>query len=330
MSRSENPSCISGEETMRRIVELACRAPSVHNTQPWVWRISGNVLELRADRARQLDVSDPDGRNLTISCGAALHHALVAARALGWTATVDRMPDARDPDFFAQIRIIGARTRTEASADDLRAIADRCTDRRRFTSWPVPEERLHQLAAAARHWGADVLPVSDVTLRLRVELLLSRAMLAQTHDRDLSAEEQLWIDHSSRDGIPARTIPRSVGERGERPSRFDKGVTTAGDVNTLESSDGLLVIGTTHDGPLSWLRAGESLSALWLRATAEGMSVVPLSQVTEVESTRVALQHEVLSGALEPQLLVRIGWQEIGRSDLPRTPRRPLAEVLRR
>lgn len=315
---------------MRRIVELACRAPSVHNSQPWTWRLRGHDLELRVDRARQLVASDPASRNLTISCGAALHHALVAAQALGWTATVDRMPDARDLDLLAHIRLTRARSRTEGPADHLHAIADRCTDRRRFTSWPVPEERLHQLADAARHWGADVLPLHDVALRSRVELLVSRAMLEQAHDHDLSAEEQLWLDHSRHDGIPAQAIPRAAGERGERPSRFDKGETTADGLDTLTSSDGLLVIDTTDDGPLSWLHAGQSLSALWLQATTEGLSVVPLSQVVEVESTRLALQQELLSESLVPQLLVRIGWQAIGRSGLSRTPRRPLAEVLGR
>src|SRR5678815_5003933 len=77
---------------LRRIIELACRAPSVHNTQPWRWRIRGAELELHADRSRQLQVGDPQGRNLVISCGAALHHAQVAAGALGWEARVDRVP----------------------------------------------------------------------------------------------------------------------------------------------------------------------------------------------------------------------------------------------
>lgn len=74
--------------------------------------------------------------------------------------------------------------------------------------------------------------------------------------------------------------------------------------------------------------AGETLSALWLRATREGLSVVPLSQVVEVSSTRRSLSHELPEHRSEPQVVLRLGWQEISRSTLPRTPRRPLHDVL--
>ena len=67
-------------------VELACRAPSVHNTQPWAWRLRPDGVDLYADHQRRLSVADPVGRELTISCGAALHHFQVAARAMGWAA----------------------------------------------------------------------------------------------------------------------------------------------------------------------------------------------------------------------------------------------------
>ena len=64
-----------------------------------------DALELHADRTRGLEASDPEGRNLVMSCGTALHHALVAARALGWAPVVDTLPDPRDPDLLARIRL---------------------------------------------------------------------------------------------------------------------------------------------------------------------------------------------------------------------------------
>jgi hypothetical protein len=67
---------------------------------------------------------------------------------------------------------------------------------------------------------------------------------------------------------------------------------------------------------------------LWLAATRAGLSVVPLSQVIEVPETREALHQDVFGGMARPQLLLRIGWQEIARGSLPATPRRPLSAVL--
>ena len=96
----------------------------------------------------------------------------------------------------------------------------------------------------------------------------------------------------------------------------------------MESSDGLVAICTGHDDQAAWLRAGQTLSALWLHATRAGLSIVPLSQVIEVPETRGALHEDVFAGMAHPQLLLRVGWQEIARTTLPRTPRRPLDEVL--
>jgi nitroreductase len=50
------------ERLARQVVELAARAPSVHNTQPWRFVAGRAELNLYADRARQLTVLDPTGR----------------------------------------------------------------------------------------------------------------------------------------------------------------------------------------------------------------------------------------------------------------------------
>jgi hypothetical protein len=111
------------------------------------------------------------------------------------------------------------------------------------------------------------------------------------------------------------------------PSRFDEGLLPDSG-QELESGDGLIVLCGDDDTRASWLRAGESLSALWLSAVRDGLSVVPLSQVVEVAETRDALRHQVLGDLAVPLLLVRVGWQAISRSQLEPTPRRPLDDVL--
>ncbi len=171
----------------RRMIELACRAPSVHNTQPWRWHIrSEGVIELWADRERQLSVADPDGRNLTISCGAALHHLTVAGLAIGVAPTVEMLPSAAQGDLLARVSLAGGLPANDA-AETIEAIERRCTDRRRFTSWPVPESRLVHLAQACNGWGAYAIPIVDVTARYRAEALLSSALTAQESDPAIRA-----------------------------------------------------------------------------------------------------------------------------------------------
>jgi nitroreductase len=312
--------------TVRRVVELATRAPSVHNTQPWRWLWTGETLELHADRDRQLH-ADPEGRNLVISCGAALHHAEVAADSCGWATTVARYPEPDGPDLLARLTFAPAHA-SETAAEAVEAIERRCTDRRRFTSWPVPAERLTRLAAVAKSRGARALPLVDASERYHAELLISRAIDRQKADAAVTAEEVSWVDHSAHDGIPAAALPGSYQLASGSPSRFTAGLVDDTGGQDLEGSDGLIVMFSPNDDEAAWLTAGEGLSALWLAATTAGLSVVPLSQVVEVPETREAFRAEVLGSLARPLLVLRIGWQEISRSQLPRTPRRPVDEVL--
>lgn len=334
------------DAVLRRIVESACLAPSIHNTQPWAWRAGGGTLDLYADTARRLAHADPDGRNLVISCGAALQHVQVAAAGLGWDAAVERFPDgglgygtdgttsdatARgDLRRLALIRFRRRKKPAKAAARDLRLLAERCTDRRRFTSWPVPPDLLQDLAARAVEWGASATPVTGVAELFTAGILVGRAYDREAADPFLSGEQRRWVDHSDADGVPSAVLPQHDHVR--RPSgtriRFEDGHPLPDTGREIEPGDGLILLWSEHDDAAAWLRVGEGLSALWLEATRQRLAVVPLSQVIEVPETRADLRYQVLGGAGLPQLLIRVGWQAISRSQLPRTPRRPLADVL--
>lgn len=312
---------------LRDIVELACRAPSLHNTQPWTWHAAGRMLELYADAQRRLPESDTGGRNLTISCGTALHHAQVAARALGWEPTVTRLPNGGGSALLARIELTPAPPGPDAAAQ-LRTLRDRCTDRRRFTSWPVPDERLRHLAATAAVWGTDAVPVLDSADRIRAEVLLGRAFDRQAADPRLSEEQQRWVDHGEHDGVPGAVIPVAPPPTSSQRPRYGAGLATEPE-RQPEGSDRLLILRGRSDDVGAWLRTGEGLSALWLLATREGLSVVPLTQAIELDETRQLLRGEFLRGLGFPHILVRVGWQAISRGTLPTTPRRPLDDVLR-
>src|SRR5690242_4716936 len=71
-------------DRLRAALGYAVLAPSSHNTQPWRFALREDSVEVYADRSRALRVVDPDGRELAISCGAALFHLRLAMRALGY------------------------------------------------------------------------------------------------------------------------------------------------------------------------------------------------------------------------------------------------------
>jgi hypothetical protein len=203
-------------------VEHALLAPSVHNTQPWRWRIIGDTIQLHADWNRHLIATDPGRRDLHISCGAALHHLLVALAAQGLEAQVDRLPDPEDPGHLATVTVRrGAGHPADATL--FPAIDRRRTDRRRMSHRPVPAELLRVLTEKSRDAGATLLPVvAGTAMRDRLATALAEAARRQQFAAGYSTELELWTRRyaAARDGVPAASIASPpIGAQGDSPLR---------------------------------------------------------------------------------------------------------------
>jgi hypothetical protein len=320
------------------LIRSACSAPSIHNTQPWSWRVQdADTIELYADRSRQLQATDPRGRDLAISCGAAVHHFAAAAEAFGVEAKVVLLPRREDKELLARIELSAGHTEDKA-VDMLAALENRLTDRRGFSTWEVPTERLRHLCDVATPWGAHALALTDPWARHKAEELIEHARRLQATDPHIAEELRTWtdsLDLSPGAGIPTHNAaPAHRPGTTHRPSRFEAAVPSGPadshqDDLEQEATDGLIAICTASDGLRSWLQAGQAMSAVWLQATLGGLAVIPTSQVTEVESTRRRLHRDLFSYAGRPQILLRIGWPEVARPPLPHTSRRSLHDVLR-
>jgi len=302
-------------------------APSVFNTQPWNWRIYGDVMELWADRTRQLEASDPDGNLLMLSCGAILHHARVALGAAGRAARVERLPDPERPDLLARVRLgaaIPVSPQTLSLAD---AIVHRRTDRRAFGARQVPAVILERLRLLAEQEGAGlhvVRPDQMAMLAVSADL----ATTAELDDPDYQVELRYWTSRpeSSGDGVPlaAAVQPglRRVPVRDFAPDVV--GGMPAGEGRD-EGASYVVLFGVGYR-PIDLLRGGEALSALLLTATAEGLATAPLSDAVEVTWPHHLLRY-LVSDLGEPYVVVRLGYVDSA-DPLPPVPRRAAVDVI--
>jgi nitroreductase len=281
-------------------------APSIHNTQPWRWRLTGDTLELRLARTRVLQVTDPDGRLATVSCGVALHHARVALSAHGWPATVTRMPEDTDRDLLARLHVNGRAPLDPRSLLDLRTISLRHTDRRPIVDVPVDPDDLAAITAAveAQATHLHTLRPDDV---LELAAASAHAQSSEAADPAWRAELAYWTGPArpAGTGIPDAAIPHHATQS-TVPSR-DFGHHGGLAVNAGHDKMAVFVmLYGDADEPLAWLRAGEALSAGWLAATERGVSVVPHSAPIEVIATRQAMRAMIASIG-HPYLVLRLG-----------------------
>jgi nitroreductase len=317
------------EQTSRRIVEQATRAPSIHNTQPWRFVTRADTIELWADERRGLTELDPSGRGRTISCGAALLHARLAAAAAGHTASVTLLPDPMQPTHLADIELRPAHS--PGADDELEAaIAVRHTSREPFTDQPVDADTISSLRDAVAAEGAWLRVIDSPDDATAVAVLQARADEAQSGNPAYVEELLRWTKYGDAGaGIPPAALPATPpAERGSnyRLRDFVADRATDGSSSTeppMVERPLVVVLGTPDDDVASWLAAGQALGRLLLTATSHDLQASPLTQVLEIPATRAQLTRELgLVG--HPQMLLRLGYGSAG----PSTPRRAVDDVL--
>ena len=300
----------------------AQHAPSVFNTQPWSWRITGDTMELFADPERQLDTVDKEGRLLLLSCGTALHHARVALAAAGVDVSVSTDISG---NRLATLRLAGSTA--PALTDLAAAIPERHSDRRAFGERPVTEQELTTLRRLVEAEGAYlhvVRPDQVAELAISAE----RAALAERDDPAYQAELARWTSRPdfAGDGVPpaagVRPELRRVPIRDYDPSGSQ--AQPAGDAH--DQGTAYVILFGRSDTPAELLRGGEALSALLLRATADGLSTSVISDAIEAEWPRT-LVRGLLAGIGEPYVVVRLGYLPDS-SPPPATPRRDPRDVI--
>ncbi|SUE32786.1 nitroreductase family protein [Mycolicibacterium gilvum] len=240
-------------ETLRSALSLANRAPSVHNSQPWQWRVGHESVHLYANPDLLLPHTDPDARDLMLSCGAALHHCVVALAALGWQAKIHRFPNPAEPDHLAALEL----RRYPAADLDVTlaaAIPRRRTDRRYYSSWPVPQGDVALMGARAARAGVALRRVDDLA---GLKRLVSAAAFQHRTDAGYLTELAAWSGrYAATAGVPARSVPAETA--GAVSARAFAGGVLPQTPDTAADQDNavVLALGTAGDDRLSWLRAG--------------------------------------------------------------------------
>lgn len=306
---------------IRQLVGAAVQAPSSHNTQPWLFRPTSAGLDLLADRTRALPVNDPYDRELTISCGAALHNIEVAARHLALRPSTVLLPDPADHDLLATTSL---EPDPDVPADErtwFGSLGQRRTTRGPLTA-PGDLAAFDDLIPSTMH-GVTFTPIAAPD-RAEIANLVAEGDRAQFADPRWRRELASWMHPRRRgDGL---VVPEVVGVATRAVvTAFDLGKSTAGtDVDLVHAAPLLMLVTSERDDAEAWLQTGQALERFLLTATSRGLAAGYLNQPCQVPELRVRLQHVVPTVGF-PQLIVRVGTP--GDQDRA-TPRRPIDDVL--
>lgn len=313
-------------EKVKRMIASAAAAPSLHNSQPWRFRLSGDTIELYADPARILTVADPTGRETQIACGAALLNLRLAIATHGREPEVTLLPGRGNGEPFATVRIAGPR---RVSMEDRAlhfAIPWRHANRGPFENRSIPDWLRMQLEEAARAEGAELV-FPRVTETERILDLVAEAEERLTNDPAYRRELEQWVtaDPTRRDGVPDTNIGLTSAGSAVPLRNFAPGASPrARRVATFESPVRLAVLQTQVDAPVDRLRAGQALQRVLLAATLHDLSAGFLTQPLEDTELRRAV-HGPGQRADRPQMIMRLGY---ARRAVRAAPRRDVDDIL--
>ena len=310
-------------EQATSLIRQAVLAPSSHNTQPWLFRISTSIIDVHVDRMRALPVNDPEDRELTISCGCALLNLRVAGAGLGLRAQVQLLPEPDEPDWLARASFASAPQETAAEAELSGFCEHRRTYRKRFAARMVDPTALEQLIEAANAECVWLRPLRTEEARQQAGTLVAEGDAAQWANPSWRRELAAWMHPRRRgDGLTVPAFAAPVAQLVVRT--FDMGGSVgAKDKDLAEASPLLAVLGTERDEPRDWLLAGQALQRVLLTACKHGLQASYLNQPVQVASLRPKLQN--ITGGGFPQIVLRMGYP-LG--EIAAAPRRTVEEVI--
>ncbi|NSW54827.1 MAG: nitroreductase family protein [Armatimonadetes bacterium] len=312
---------------IRLILESGIRAPSGHNTQPWRFDVDGDTIRVLPDLTRRLPVVDPDDHALFISLGCCVENMFIAARHVGMDAAV-----SIEADGSIFVRLMES---TDGQRDDLyEAISERQSNRGPYDGRPIPEDHLKMLLEAAVREGVRVLPFVGQDEFRELLPFIAEGNRSQFADRGFVDELISWVRftdaeaRATQDGLWSRcmgvpAVPRWLG------SLFMRVLTTPNSEaarceKLVRSSSALVLIAAEGNDRAAWVNVGRSFERLALTATRLGISHAHVNMPCEVLPVRRKLAEHLSLDAVQPLLLIRLGYA----SPLPYSMRRPLTEVL--
>ncbi|WP_037314324.1 Acg family FMN-binding oxidoreductase [Amycolatopsis orientalis] len=302
-------------------LDAAVRAPSPHNTQPWIFELAPDMIDVVLDEHRVLDACDPEAREARLACGAAVLNLELALAVAGRATETEFAPERARPALLARVTL-GHRHRPTVTERRLAAaIPRRYSNRRPFADQAVPPGVRTAVREAAREEGSHLVLLDEIGSLEAAAALIRRADHLQIHDGAFQDELRAWTRRATgEDGVPAFAGgPRSAG--GLLPTRY---VSEDGAERAFERDPLVAVLTTPNDAPMSQVRAGRAMQRVLLTATDAGLSASFCSQPIEIASARAELR-ALLGGTDHPQTVFRLGY---GYPGVP-TPRRPVHAVTR-
>lgn len=315
----------------KQLVEFATKAPSGHNTQPWIFKLSESAIEIHPDFRQALPVVDQNHRELYISLGCAAENLIIAANEFGYEADFSIIENAGEHTFIS-IKLLKNNPLKDYLFDQ---IDKRQTNRSIYTSDTIPDFTIRKIENLSQKQNINIQFYKRDSKEFNIlKQLVAEGNTAQMMDEAFKRELLEWIRFNKKQANKYKNgLTNSVMGTPSTPSFIGKPIVKSflkpekqnkSDMQKINSSSHLVLFTVEQNNPVGWIQVGRVLERFLLETTRFGIANAYLNQPCEVERVSNKLQSELPINGNHPVLLLRIGYAE----PLPYSPRKDVWEVI--
>lgn len=295
------------------MVEQAVKAPSGHNTQPWLFKINESDIEIHPDFGKSLAVVDPDNRELFISLGCATENLCIAATHTGYKPEVSIAANG-----VITIHLI---KNTSQQRDPLfEQMATRQTNRSVYSGQIIPEDVIGALKSMSTEPGVGIRFYRNETAYFDyIARYVTAGNTIQMTDKAFTSELKSWMRYNKRhqdytnDGLSyavfgAPNLPRFIAKPAISNALNAKSQ-NKGDIKKIRSSSHFVLFTTRSNTPEEWIGLGRIMQRLLLKSTELGLAHAYMNQPNEVAGLSSGMANALQINEF-PTILLRIGYAE--------------------
>lgn len=314
------------QEDLLFMISGAIKAPSGHNTQPWLFKIGDTSIEVHPNLDKSLPIVDPDNKELFISLGCAIENLQIAASVKGYVCdisvsnkgitTIHLSEGEGDKSLYSQINL-------------------RQTNRRVYNGALINDSVIQNLCNTTSVNGVHVHCYKQGTPEfIEISDSILQGNTIQMNDHLFLTELKSWMRYnkheatSKRDGLSyavfgAPNLPQWLSKsiissvlNGQQQNKSDR--------KKIRSSSHFVLFTTEGNAIKDWINIGLYLQRFMLTCTKIGIACAFLNPPCELKELSVELAKLLNIPNERPAIILRIGFAKL----MPYSLRKDIKEVL--
>ncbi len=307
----------SSEDRIKFLLKYAILAPSTHNSQPWLFKVTNNSCKIYFDNSKRIIEADPIERDLYISFGCLIENLIIAGR---YFNVFDRAEyfGKQDNNCVAEIFFKNLEDQKENTLDQftawIDAILERVNARGIFEKRSIEKKILDNINQLNTFPGLEIHLITKNEKIREIASLTAEGLKFAYASRAFRKEMAKWMNSSfskREEGIPGYSLrmPTLISLFFPTLIKFfnlSKWVAIL-NYRSISSAQLICIISAEENNPITWIKVGQLFERITLHFKINDIKTSVFVASIEMGELYKRIQ-QILGTARIPHMLFCAGY----------------------